>query len=85
VHAAIERAVKQPYPTAGLNGAVDTGFTDSHFFREKGITSYGFGPFPMKLDDLLRVHGNDERIPVNAFTGGVRLMWEIVYDFTRAR
>jgi acetylornithine deacetylase/succinyl-diaminopimelate desuccinylase-like protein len=85
LHAAIERAVKQLYPTAGLIGAVDTGFTDSHFFREKGMTSYGFGPFPMKLDDLLRVHGNDERIPVNAFTGGVRLMWKIVYDFSRAQ
>ena len=85
LHAVIERAVKDLYPAAGLIGAVDTGFTDSHFFREKGITSYGFGPFPMKLDDLLRVHGNDERIPVNAFTGGVRLMWEIVYDFSRAQ
>ena len=84
LHASIERAVKQLYPGAGLIGAVDTGFTDSHFFREKGITSYGFGPFPMKLDDLLRVHGNDERIPVDSFTGGVRLIWEIVYDFSRA-
>jgi acetylornithine deacetylase/succinyl-diaminopimelate desuccinylase-like protein len=64
---------------------VDAGFTDSHFFREREITSYGFGPFPMKQEDLARVHGNDERIPVNAFTGGVRLMWEIVYDFSRAQ
>jgi len=85
LHAAIQRAVKRLYPAAGLIGAVDTGFTDSHFFREKGITSYGFGPFAMKLEDLLRVHGNDERIPVNAFTGGVRLMWEIIYDFSRAQ
>ena len=85
LHASIERAVKQLYPAAGLIGAVGTGFTDSHFFREKGITSYGFGPFAMKPDDLLRVHGNDERIPVNAFTGGVRLMWELIYDFSRAQ
>jgi acetylornithine deacetylase/succinyl-diaminopimelate desuccinylase-like protein len=85
LHASIERAVKQLYPAAGLIGAVDTGFTDSHFFREKDITSYGFGPFPMKLDDLLRVHGNDERIPVDSFTGGVRLLWEVVYDLSRSQ
>jgi len=52
--------------------------------REKGITSYGFGPFAMKPGDLLRVHGMDERIAVDSFTAGVRLMWEVVYDLSRA-
>jgi acetylornithine deacetylase/succinyl-diaminopimelate desuccinylase-like protein len=85
LHAAIGRTVKQLYPGAGLIGSVEAGFTDSHFFREKGITAYGFGPFPMKQEDLARVHGNDERIPVYAFTGGVRLMWQLVYDFSRAQ
>ena len=84
LHTSIERAVKQLYPSAGLIGAVDSGFTDSHFFREMNITSYGFGPFAMRLDDLSRVHGNNERIPLDSFHGGVRLMWTIVYDFSRA-
>ena len=85
LYVAIERAVKQFYPSAGVVGFVSGGFTDSHFFREQGITSYGFMPFPMKQEDWIRTHGNDERIPVNAFTGGVRLLWEIVYDFSRAQ
>ncbi len=85
LQAAIERAVKQLHPGAGVIGAVEAGFTDSHFFREKGITSYGFGPFAIKPEDHLRVHGNDERIAVNSFTAGIRLMWEIVYDFSRAQ
>jgi acetylornithine deacetylase/succinyl-diaminopimelate desuccinylase-like protein len=85
LHAVIERTVKQLYPSAGVIGSVSAGFTDSHFFREQGITSYGFMPFPMKREDWLRVHGNDERIPVDAFTGGVRLLWEVVYEFSRAQ
>jgi acetylornithine deacetylase/succinyl-diaminopimelate desuccinylase-like protein len=42
--------------------AVLRGFTDSHFFREKGVLSYGFTPFELTPDDLGRVHGIDERI-----------------------
>jgi carboxypeptidase PM20D1 len=81
--AVIERVVKQRYPSAGVIGNVSGAFTDSHFFRERGITSYGFSPFLSKREDMLRVHGNDERIPVNTFTAGVRLLWEIVYEFSR--
>ena len=82
---AIERAVKNLYPAAGVVAYVATGFTDSFFFREQGITSYGFMPFPMKDEVWLRQHGNDERIPVNAFTTGIHVLWEVVYDFSRAQ
>jgi acetylornithine deacetylase/succinyl-diaminopimelate desuccinylase-like protein len=85
LHAGIERTVKKFYPSAGVIGSVSQGFTDSHFFREKGITSYGFMPFPMKEENWLRSHGDNERIPLDAFTGGVRLLWEVVYEFSRAQ
>jgi acetylornithine deacetylase/succinyl-diaminopimelate desuccinylase-like protein len=81
--ATIESTVKQLYPAAGVVATVEIGFSDSVFFRNRGITSYGFMPFPMKDEDWLRPHGNDERIPVNAFTAGVRVLWEVVYDFSR--
>lgn len=85
LHAVIERAARERFPSAGMAGEVATGFTDSHFFREQGITSYGFMPFFMKQEDWVRLHGNDERIPVDAFTRGVRLLWEVVYEFSRAQ
>jgi acetylornithine deacetylase/succinyl-diaminopimelate desuccinylase-like protein len=84
LYGAIEDAVKQLHPDVGVTSAIDTGFTDSHFFRERGIVSYGFEPFPLPEADVKRVHGNDERIPVAAYTDGVRLMWEVVYNFSRA-
>lgn len=85
LHVAIERSVKQLYPSAGVIGSVSQGFTDSHFFREAGITSYGFMPFLMKEENWRRSHGNDERMPVEAFTGGLRLLWEVTYEFSRVQ
>jgi acetylornithine deacetylase/succinyl-diaminopimelate desuccinylase-like protein len=78
---ALEAAVQRLFPGAGLTLASQTGFTDSHFFRERGLVAYGFEPFAVTADDARRVHGNDERIPVQAFTDGVRLLWEGVYAF----
>ena len=84
LYRAIEAAVKKIHPEAGVAQTVLAGFTDSHFFRDRGIVSYGFGAFPVAGFDSARVHGNDERIPVKSFADGVRLTWEVVYNFVRA-
>jgi len=81
LYTAIERAVKTLHPDAGVTQSVSAGFTDSHFFREKGIVSYGFGAFATGDRETDRAHGNDERISVRTFTEGVRLMWEVVRKF----
>ncbi len=83
--AAMETAVKELYPHAGVALSPSTGFNDSHFFREKGIVSYGFVPFAVPEGDQSGAHGNDEHLPVKSFTGGVRLEWQLVYDFAKAQ
>jgi acetylornithine deacetylase/succinyl-diaminopimelate desuccinylase-like protein len=42
-------------------------------------------PFPLTDEDLKRMHGDDERIPVAAFTKGVDLMVRIVGEFAAGR
>jgi hypothetical protein len=42
---ALERVVKRRYPDAITLLPVLAGFTDSHYFRDIGIASYGFSPF----------------------------------------
>ena len=37
------------------------GFTDAHYFRRKGIVSYGFTGLPLVEEDTRRVHGTNER------------------------
>jgi acetylornithine deacetylase/succinyl-diaminopimelate desuccinylase-like protein len=85
LRAAIEKAVMNLHPGTGLAESPSTGFNDSHFFREKGIVSYGFVPFALRESDVTGVHGNDEHLPVKAFTDGVRLEWEFVQAFCRVQ
>jgi acetylornithine deacetylase/succinyl-diaminopimelate desuccinylase-like protein len=58
--------------------AVLRGFTDSHFFRERGIASYGFTPFELTPDDLGRVHGIDERIATADLREATRRLLQIL-------
>jgi acetylornithine deacetylase/succinyl-diaminopimelate desuccinylase-like protein len=63
---------------------VSTGFTDSHFFRDLGIPSYGFNPMVVPESEFSRIHGNDERVDVAAFKRGVvdhlAIIATVVYD-----
>ncbi len=64
---------------------VSTGFTDSHFFRDLGITSYGFSPVVLNGSEARGVHGNNERIPVDALKEGVAFQIELLKRFTTRR
>ncbi|MBF6560732.1 MAG: M20/M25/M40 family metallo-hydrolase [Candidatus Binataceae bacterium] len=50
------------------------GFTDSHYFRQKGIDCYGFVPIEVPAAALRGVHGINERIPVKELGAGIRRM-----------
>ena len=58
--------------------SVIPGFTDSHFFREHGIASYGFVPFILDEDEQKRIHGNDERVSVENLRGGTRRLVALI-------
>jgi acetylornithine deacetylase/succinyl-diaminopimelate desuccinylase-like protein len=75
---AIERVTKAHFRDAVILPSVQSGFTDSHFTRDLGITSYGFAPVLTAPKDAAGVHGNDERVTVENVRRGVRMMREIV-------
>ena len=54
------------------------GFTDCHFFREKGIPCLGFMPHRITPSGEGLVHGVDERVSVESLRIGIRAMVEIV-------
>ena len=58
------------------------GATDSAQLRLHNVQAYGLRPFPLNEEDLSRVHGDDERIPLAAFAKGVDLMTRIVTEFS---
>ncbi|MCX8021469.1 MAG: M20/M25/M40 family metallo-hydrolase [Syntrophorhabdaceae bacterium] len=50
---------------------ITTGATDLRYFRKHGITAYGFFPIVVTNDDLMRMHGKNERISIENLREGV--------------
>jgi len=74
----ISEVIQERYPDSRLVPTFSNGFTDSRYFRELGIVSYGFEPaiIPAELDDS--VHGNNEQIPLISVMQGFHDLLEIV-------
>jgi acetylornithine deacetylase/succinyl-diaminopimelate desuccinylase-like protein len=53
-------------------------FTDSRYFRARGVAAYGFSPFVLDARELLTVHAENERISLTAFDRGVETMKSVV-------
>ena len=64
---------------------MSTGATDSMFLRLRAVQAYGLLPFPLDIDDALRMHADDERIPINSFHKGIEFLNGIVTDFVVAK
>jgi|TARA_B100000315_G_scaffold112565_1_gene103128 acetylornithine deacetylase/succinyl-diaminopimelate desuccinylase-like protein len=77
----VARVIGRHHPDALLVPSMSAGFTDSHWFREMGITSYGFVPTLVPIGDYGGVHGNNERMDIDAFKKGTMLLLEIVQQF----
>ncbi len=58
--------------------SVLTGFTDSHYFRDKGIASYGFIPVALTDGDTLGEHGVNERLSTANLVDGTRRMIDLL-------
>ena len=80
---AIER-VSADELNAQVIPTVSGGFTDSHFFRDLGITSYGYSPFKFTIPEFAGVHGNDERVSVVNIVNGVRIYYRLLEEFVVA-
>jgi len=62
-----------------------TWLTDSAQLRLHSVQAYGLVPFPLSDEDLRRMHGDDERIPLASFDKGVDVLNKIVTEFAVAR
>lgn len=55
-----------------------TGASDLRYFRNLGITSYGFFPAVFSKEEVLRMHGKNERISIEAYEDAIYGTHEIV-------
>jgi len=78
---AIEAVTATYFPGTPVIPSVAAGFTDSHFFRDLGIVSYGYSPVLIQRQDMRGVHGNNERISVKNLERGTASMSELLRAF----
>jgi len=80
---AIRAVAEKNDPQAPVVPAVLGGFTDAHYFRRKGIVSYGFTALPFTEDDTRRVHGTNERIPLASLQEGIRTLLAVIEELDK--
>jgi acetylornithine deacetylase/succinyl-diaminopimelate desuccinylase-like protein len=83
LYEAIARVATATEPRALVVPRVNAGFTDAHYFREIGITAYGFVPRWLHPEDARGIHGTDERISIENLERGVAVMIRIVEELDR--
>jgi len=54
--------------------------TDAFAWRSRGVPVYGIYPYPISNDDLSRMHGNDERVPVDSLEQGTNLIYQTLLE-----
>ena len=81
---ALFRAIERVAETEDTEGIVvprlTAGFTDAHWFREIGITAYGFVPRRLSAADSAGVHGVDERVRIEQISESGRLTARILEE-----
>ncbi len=81
--AAIEQTLHALDPGLTVVPYLSTGATDSARLRAWGMQAFGLLPFPMNQDDEDRMHGNDERVPLESLHFGTKLIYGAIYRVTR--
>lgn len=75
----LTRLVGSIWPGVPATPVMENGASDSVYFAQAGIASYGFSAIAAERNDD-RAHGRDERIPVDSFWKSL----DFYYAFTRA-
>jgi acetylornithine deacetylase/succinyl-diaminopimelate desuccinylase-like protein len=74
LYEALVRHAKATYPGAQVTPYLFQAGTDAHAWRSRGVPVYGIYPYPITSEDLERMHGNDERVPIESLQSGLRMI-----------
>ena len=58
--------------------AIGLAFTDSHYFRQKGLISYGFIPIELNSAEVQTINGVNEHIPVKELGAAIHRMVQLL-------
>lgn len=77
---AIQKMADENDPGCPVVPLLLPGATDSRFLREKGIITYDFCPFRLPEKELMRVHGNNERVALENLRFGMKMMVGLIKE-----
>jgi acetylornithine deacetylase/succinyl-diaminopimelate desuccinylase-like protein len=75
----LTRITQQIWPGTPVTPVMENGASDSIYFAQVGIPSYGYSAVALERDDD-RAHGQDERLPVDSYWKSL----DFFYAFTKA-
>jgi acetylornithine deacetylase/succinyl-diaminopimelate desuccinylase-like protein len=75
---AMEAAARTMAPNATVLPFMSTGATDGAALRAIGIPTYGILPMPLPMEDELRMHGDNERVPVPALGWATEYIYRVL-------
>jgi acetylornithine deacetylase/succinyl-diaminopimelate desuccinylase-like protein len=81
VFAAWAAAVAKTYPGAATAPCLFEAGTSGGPWRQRGIPVYGLYPYAVDNDTMTRMHGDDERVAVEALAAGTELMYRLFARF----
>ena len=77
---AVQGALALHVPDGLVFPLMVAGGTDSRFFRAHAIPAYGLSPMVMKMSEIERVHGIDERISIDNLVLGVKITCDVLRE-----
>lgn len=78
LYRAMEAAAQSMAPGAVVVPFMSTGATDGAVLRAHGIPTYGILPFPLEMEDELRMHGDNERVPLPALGWATEFLYRVL-------
>lgn len=84
LYQALAASAREQYPEALVTSYLFQAGTDAGAWRNRGVPVYGIYPYPIDQDDLSRMHGNDERVPVQSLAEGTEMIYRVLVDVAGA-
>jgi acetylornithine deacetylase/succinyl-diaminopimelate desuccinylase-like protein len=72
---ALVREARVTFPGAPVTPYLFHAGTDAGAWRSRDVPVYGIYPYPITADDLTRMHGNDERVSIEALRQGTEMIY----------
>jgi acetylornithine deacetylase/succinyl-diaminopimelate desuccinylase-like protein len=73
-----QQVIPRHFPGTRVIPRLLTSSTESPAYRQLGIASYGFCPFVSTIAEANTPHGTDERITIEAYRQGLRVLYDVL-------